>query len=125
MGRRPAQKNTLLVDELPPNYLLVVGGTTEITPAYVLIHPFLYGEEVVGVIEIGNWSLFTSQQLSFLESVGENIAVAFQTAWSRSQMNDLLNQTRRQAEKLQAQAALLQAWEQERTKPEAWPEEKL
>ena len=73
----------------------------------------MFGEKVLGVVEIGSHYPIDQQQLQFLESAMESICIAFHTALTRAQVDRLLVQTRKQAEELQEQGEELRATNEE------------
>ena len=83
-------------------------GLAGALPKHILLLPFLYEDEVKGVIEIGSATMMTDIQRGFLEQAVPNIGIAVNTAKSRSQMQTLLEQSQRQSEELQSKQAELQ-----------------
>ncbi|MFK5969549.1 MAG: response regulator [Candidatus Marithrix sp.] len=68
---------------------------------HIIIIPFLYEGKLKGIIEIGTTREFTKIQRNFLEKSMLNIGIAINTANSRVQMHELLEQSQQQAEELQ------------------------
>ena len=83
-------------------------GLAGALPKHVLLLPFLYENEVKGVIEIGSGTIMTDIQQGFLEQAMPNIGIAVNTAKSRTQMQTLLEQSQRQSEELQSKQVELQ-----------------
>ncbi|MFZ6028691.1 MAG: response regulator [Chloroflexota bacterium] len=79
----------------------------------IVLLPFLYEGEVIGVIELGSFGEFSAQQIEFLDKALESVAVAFTTAQARKRVNELYAQTRQQATDLQAQEEELRATNEE------------
>ncbi len=82
---------------------IVSSGLSRSLPQHVILLPFLYENEVKGVIEIGSTTVITDIQHSFLEQIMPNIGIAVNTANSRSKMQKLLKQSQQQSEELQSQ----------------------
>lgn len=103
VGQAALEKKTILFSELPDNYIRINSGLGNSIPKNIIIFPFLYDGEVKGVVEIGSAQEFSDLDMQFLNMVGENIAIAFNAAQSRTQLKELLEETQRQAEELEAQ----------------------
>ncbi|MEK7990094.1 MAG: response regulator [Thiotrichaceae bacterium] len=82
---------------------VVQSGLADMLPNHVTIVPFLYENELKGVIEIGSTHALSTIQRSFLEQAMSNIGVVVNTSKSRGQMQVLLEQSQQQAEELQSQ----------------------
>ena len=65
--------------------------------------------EIIGVLEFGLLTVQNDTKIDFLERVSESIAIAFNTAQDRDQIDQLLEETQRQAEELQAREEELRA----------------
>ncbi|MCV6636654.1 response regulator [Candidatus Albibeggiatoa sp. nov. NOAA] len=82
---------------------IMQSGLADMLPNHVTIVPFLYENQVKGVIEIGSTHALSNIKRNFLEQVVSNIGIAVNTAESRNQMQILLDRSQQQAEELQAQ----------------------
>ena len=103
VGQAALERRSILLSPVPEGYLTIQSGLGEATPAAVLVVPFLFEEEVRGVIELGGFVEFSEVHREFLETVVESVAVAVHTAGARVRMKELLEETQSQAEELQAQ----------------------
>ncbi len=83
-------------------------GLAETIPRHLLAIPFSYEDIVKGVIELGFLETVTETQQEFLNQLMPNIGIAVNTAESRTQMQELLQQTQAQSGKLQYQQEELQ-----------------
>jgi CheY-like chemotaxis protein/signal transduction histidine kinase/HAMP domain-containing protein len=103
VGQAALEKQPIIFNDVPPEYTRIQSGLGNAAPASLIIFPLLYDGEVKGALELGTAHRFSEQDVQFLEMVGENIAIAFNTAESRTQLKNLLEETQRQAEELEAQ----------------------
>ncbi|HYF67594.1 MAG TPA: response regulator [Ohtaekwangia sp.] len=103
VGQAALEKKPIVFSEVPENYIRINSGLGNATPKNILVYPFLYENEVKGVIELGAAQDFSTTDLQFLQMAGDNIAIAMQGAQSRSKMKELLEETQRQAEELETQ----------------------
>ena len=109
-----AREKKVCTLHLPDDYIRITSASLgELIPRSVLALPLLYSKQVLGVIELGTLSEFSPAQIEFLNSTIESIAIAFSTAQARTQVNELLAQTRQQAEELQTQEEELRATNEE------------
>lgn len=86
-------------EETPPLNISI----SEIIPNYFYIIPFIYENELSGVIQLGSMERFTDLQKSFIDMCIERIAVAVNAAKSHTKLQQLFMETQEQKEKLQVQ----------------------
>ena len=103
VGQAALERQSILLSPVPEGYLAVASGLGESAPGSVLVVPFLFEEEVRGVVELGSFADFSAVHREFLESVAGPVAIAVNTSDARVRMKDLLEETQSQAEELQAQ----------------------
>ncbi len=92
---------------------IVSSGLARTLPKYIILLPFLYENEVKGVIEIGSTKELTKIQYDFLETVMPNIGIAVNTANSRTQTQNLLKISQQQAKELQLKQQEMQQTNEE------------
>jgi transcriptional regulator with GAF, ATPase, and Fis domain len=109
VGQAALEKRVILVQDMPPDSLTISSGLGQVPPAGLLIVPLIYDEQVIGVMEFGLLKVEVETEKDFLTSVSESIAIAFNTAQNRSQIDQLLAETQRQAKELQDQEEELRA----------------
>jgi CheY-like chemotaxis protein len=112
IGQAALEKKTLVID-LPADQLTVSSSLADVLPRQILVAPFAYNGQVIGVVELGTLAEFGTVQIEFLEQALESVAIAFTTAQARQRVNELLEETQRQAEVLQAQEEELRAANEE------------
>jgi CheY-like chemotaxis protein/HAMP domain-containing protein len=103
VGQAALEKKLILFSDIPSDYLKINSGLGNALPRNIIVFPFVYEEEVRGVVEMGAAHEFTELDVQFLNMVGENIAIAFNSSQSRDKLKDLLEETQRQAEELESQ----------------------
>lgn len=113
VGQAALEKEPFLISNVPPDYIAITSGLGEASPRNILITPFMFQNQVKGVIELGAFYEITERQLQFMKTVSDGIAIAFDSADARTAMKELLERTQTQAEELQAQAEELQAQQEE------------
>lgn len=103
VGQAAREKKRILVTDIPDDYIKIESGLGNALPRHIVLAPFLFEETVKGVIELGSFSEFSELDLTFLDQASDNIAIAVNSAQSRNKMESLFEQTKEQAEELQAQ----------------------
>ena len=103
VGQAALEKKTILVTNIPNDYITISSGLGEAVPRYLVVVPLVYRDVVEGVIELGSFEEFTDIHIEFLKQTAEAIAIAFNSNRSRTQIQQLLGESQVQAEELQAQ----------------------
>jgi len=113
IGQAAAQRSPIIAPDIPQDSMTLISSLGMITFRHLIATPFLYEDEVIGVVELGALHPFTPEKLQFLETAMERIGVAFKTAQTRAQVDILLATTQEQATELQAQSEELRAANEE------------
>ncbi|MGK5095180.1 response regulator [Deltaproteobacteria bacterium TL4] len=108
VGQAAFEKKTLFYDNIPHDYVQIRSGIGQTSPKNILIIPLLYAGQTIAVLEMASSYSFTETQMSFLESLRENVSIALNSAQARSRLEELLEQTQKQAETLKIQQSKLQ-----------------
>ncbi len=108
VGQAALERKTFVIAEPPDDYLYIQTGLGSSAPKSIVISPFLYEGELKGVLEIASVTPFTDLQVELLKQVTNSIAIAVNSATSRTVMKALLEQTQLQADEMEEQTKLLQ-----------------
>jgi methyl-accepting chemotaxis protein len=92
VGQAALEQQSILVTDIPEDYIAIQSGLGETIPQNILVIPFLYENTVKGIIEIASLHTFTDIQLEFLEQIMPSIGIAVNTTTSRMQMQQILQQ---------------------------------
>ena len=103
IGQCALEKKSILITDVPKDYIKINSGVGEAVPRNILVVPCLFDEEVKGIIELGSFQEFSEEQMEFLELVSESIAISINSADARYKMKALLHKTLEQSEELQMQ----------------------
>ncbi len=103
VGQAVLEKKTILITNIPSDYVAVTSGLGEAVPRHLIVVPLVDRDVVEGVIELGSFQEITDDQIDFLNQTAEGIAIAFNSARSRTQIQQLLAESQEQSEELQAQ----------------------
>ena len=113
VGQAALEKKPIVVSQVPEDYVAVTSGLGEHSPRAIMVCPFVHEGEVKGVIELGTLENLSDTALEFVGSSMNNIAIAFNTAYARTRMNTLLQQSQEQTEELRAQEEELRVTNEE------------
>jgi signal transduction histidine kinase/CheY-like chemotaxis protein/methyl-accepting chemotaxis protein len=109
VGQAALEKRLISCVHTPEEYTYITrSGLSQTVPRCVVISPFLYENQVSGVIELGSTDSLTELQQELLAQVMPSIGIAINTAFSRTRMQALLQQSQEQAEQLRAQQEEMQ-----------------
>jgi len=108
VGQAALEKESILLTEIPEDYIRVRSALGETAPQNILVVPVVHDDEVKGVLEIGSLGEIVGSAYYFLNQAIESIAVAVATAEARTRVDDLLVKSQAQSEELQDQQAELQ-----------------
>ncbi len=113
IGQAALEKQSIILKNVPDDYIYVTSGLGERTPKNILVTPFIFNSGVTGVLEIGSFKDFTDTQMQFLEGISDGIAIAINSAQARVQLANTLEKTQQQAEELQSQQEELETTNEE------------
>lgn len=92
---------------------IIQSGLSQVIPSHVFLIPFLYEDQVKGVIEVGGSEGITEFQKEFLQRAMPVLGIAINTAQSQAKMQNLLQQSLSQTEELRNQAEELRMQQEE------------
>lgn len=103
VGQAFQEKGTVVLTEVPENYISVTSGLGEAPPRCILIVPLKINEEVYGIIEIASFQVFQQHEIEFVEKIGESIASTVSNAKVNQKTKGLLEELQQQSEEMKAQ----------------------
>ncbi|WP_428657316.1 response regulator [Runella sp.] len=103
IGQAVESKKTLILRDLPADYLPISSSLGSVLPASVIIVPLVFANECIGVLEIGLLRVLNPLEIEFLENNAEAIAIGINSALDYLKLQNFLEETQAQSEELQAQ----------------------
>jgi methyl-accepting chemotaxis protein len=97
------EKEPILLTEIPKDYIHITSGLGEAPPAFLIIIPLVYNDQVEGVAELAYFHKLQSHEIESLKNVCNRIAVAISTLRIHEKTQQLLNDTQGMTEQLRAQ----------------------
>ena len=107
-GEAAARQTAFRIDDIDEPALRIRSGLAQIVPRHVAIHPLVYRDETVGVIELGFVRPPAEQTDELLAQVAEPLAVTLRSAQAGARVRELLSETQRQSRELRRQQDTLQ-----------------
>ena len=108
VGQCAAEKNRMLISDVPPHATPIRSGLFEAVPRNVIVLPVLFEDRVKAVIELATLSTFTTSHLAFLEQLTSSIGIVLNSIEATMQTEGLLKQSQQLAAELQTQQTELQ-----------------
>src|SRR5205807_2438148 len=97
VGQAAADRQRLLLTDIPPDSIQLRGGLLSARPHHVIVLPVLYEGQVKAVLELASLGGFTASHLAFLEQLtGSIIGVVLNTIEATMRTEGLLTQSLRQ-----------------------------
>jgi CheY-like chemotaxis protein len=113
LGQAVKDGRAFVVKDVPEGYLAIGSALGRAAPRHLLVAPAKVSGEVNAILEFGLLHSDYKSYAQFLERTSESIAVAIRSAKYRARLQELLEETRRQAEKLQLQTEELRVTNEE------------
>ncbi|MCA1324686.1 response regulator [Herbaspirillum sp. alder98] len=103
LGQAVKQNQAMHVRDVPQDYFAVSSATGQLAPKELLIVPAAAEGQVQAVFELGFLRRIRPEEEELLARLSDQIAIAVRSSKDRSRLEELLEETQRQAEELQAQ----------------------
>ncbi|CAN5522990.1 response regulator [soil metagenome] len=113
LGQAAVEASTILVKDVPEDYLTIGSGLGRSKPRHLVICPAVSDDEVNAVIELGFIHPMEELTMEFLKEAKGPIGVAVKSAIYRAELQELLEETQRQSEELQTQSEELRVSNEE------------
>ncbi|MEM6845773.1 MAG: GAF domain-containing protein [Bacteroidota bacterium] len=103
LGQAFVERKTIRLSQIPEGYVHITSGLGESTPAYLVVLPLKFSEEVLGVLEIASFHQLDDFEVDFLEKIGEIVASSISVVRTSQRTQVLLEESKQQAEEMRAQ----------------------
>ncbi|MBB5124992.1 signal transduction histidine kinase/HAMP domain-containing protein/DNA-binding response OmpR family regulator [Streptomyces albaduncus] len=113
VGQAARSRRTIVVDELPPDYVTISSGLGQVVPTALVLLPIVVEGQVLGVIELASVTPFTQIHRDFLAQLMETIGVNVNTIVANARTDELLVESQRLTAELQERSAELQSQQEE------------
>lgn len=113
LGRALQEQQPIVVQDLPDGYFTIGSSLGQHAPRHLLIAPIGLDGRINTVLELGFFHRVQDSDRELISRLGQAIALSVRSARYRSQLQDLLEETQRQAEELQVQSEELRVANEE------------
>lgn len=113
VGQCALERQPIELHDLPEGYLSIGSSLGEAPPQRLLLWPLQRGDQLLGVVELACFGMFTPAQQELLEAVLPRLSVKIEILERTARTTRLLEQTQQQAADLANQQAVLrdtEAW---------------
>ncbi|HXI72870.1 MAG TPA: response regulator [Verrucomicrobiae bacterium] len=100
VGQCAKERKVVLLDSLPPDYLRISSGVGSAIPVRVAALPLLSKDNLLGVLEIASFRAFDSREKALREELLPVVGLSLEVLQRNLRTQELLEQTRKQAEEL-------------------------
>ena len=103
VGQCIKDKKSIWLKDAPVHFARIQSGLGDAHASHVIIVPLSYHGQVFGAVEVASFRAFDRNTVGFLEGIGELIASSIASVQANMLTRKLLEETRKQAERLTAQ----------------------
>ncbi len=108
VGQCAFEKKSILLTQVPDDYVTVSSSLGEGSPWGIIVLPVLFEGELKAVIELASFQPFTTNYLNFLDQLMDSIGVILNMISSSMRTEELLQELKRSNAELEAQATELE-----------------
>ena len=108
VGQSALEKKSILITNIPSDYVQISSGLGQSTPLNILVIPILFEDDVSAVIELASFQPFSQIHRLFLDQLSGSIGVVLNMIGANMRTVEALNQSQSLAEELQKQSKELQ-----------------
>lgn len=103
IGQCLLEKETILITEVPKNYVRITSGLGDATPRFIQITPLVSRDEVVGILELASFQKLEDFKIEFVKAMAKNVAVILHDKQTALETRKLLDESRSYAQQLVSQ----------------------
>ena len=113
LGQTAVDGKTVVLSDIPDNYLYVGSSLGQSKPKNLIISPFSSDRHVNAVVELGFLRPVENDVVTLLDQASSSIGASLRSAKYRAELRNLLEETQRQSEVLQVQGEELRVSNEE------------
>jgi HAMP domain-containing protein/signal transduction histidine kinase/CheY-like chemotaxis protein len=109
VGQCALEKKSILLTNVPSDYIQISSGLGEATPLNIIVLPVLFEGEIMAVIELASFQPFSQIHRTFLDQLMESVGVVLNMISANMRTEELLQQSQSLTQELQSQSQELQS----------------
>lgn len=113
VGQCAAENRTLLLTQIPDDYIKIRSGIGMSSPESIILLPAEFEGEVLAVIELASFKIFSPLQQKLLHQLMSRIGIIINSIENRMQVEKLLQESQALTEELQSKSENLQMQQEE------------
>lgn len=113
VGQCALDKKPIRLEQAPDDYIVVASGFGHAQPSHISIHPVLFEDELLGVLEFASFEPFTALQSELLHQLANTLGIILNNVSRRIVVEGLLRESQAMTEELQCQSEELQTQQEE------------
>ena len=106
VGQCAVENQRILLTNVPHDYIQISSGLGEATPLNIVVLPVIFEGQVRAVIELASFDRFSNISLAFLDQLAEIIGITINTLEAMMRTEELLKESQALAKELQSQPQL-------------------
>jgi len=119
VGQAALEKKSILLTNVPDDYIRITSGLGEAPPRNILVLPVLFEGEVKAVVELASFLPFSQIHQLFLDQLAESVGVVINMISANMRTAELLEQSQSLTLELQSQSEELRTQQEELKKSNA------
>jgi len=104
VGQAALEGRTIMLGNVPDNYIQIASGLGKAPPASLLIMPIQFEDQVVAVAELASFGAFSPIQQTLLQHISTHLGSVISSITGRMQIEQLLVESQVLTEELQTQS---------------------
>ncbi len=113
IGQCALEKKTILLKQIPENYIKINSGLGKEKPKNIIISPILFEDEIVGVIEVGSIHEFSQSEYALFQRVTTSVGIIMNSILANLHTQALLKESQNKTDELEALQEELKAQQEE------------
>ena len=113
VGQCALEKKSILLTRVPQDYIQINSGLGEAPPLNIIVLPVLFEGEMMAVIELASFQVFSPIHTTFLDQLMESIGVVINMITANMRTEELLEQSQSLTQELQSQSKELQSQQEQ------------
>jgi HAMP domain-containing protein len=103
IGQCLLEKSSILLTQIPKDYVKITSGLGAATPSFIQITPLIVRDKVIGIIELASFQKLEKFKSEFIETMARNIAIILKDKNDTLETRRLLEASRAYAQRLASQ----------------------